>query len=109
MKTDTKKPTKTKRKRFINPTVVAAAYNAKTTAKLQVFRNKKGEWHIIASPEHGAPYHGLALSNDGMRALLSCALALRDNSKDGLLFRATVTPFPKAKKGEITIPHTQIP
>lgn len=69
--------------KFGKPVTCAVLVKEKSRTRVEVFRDKKGNWLLSASRDNGKTFTNLALTNGAMNAMLGCILALRNPVKDG--------------------------
>lgn len=72
-------------KKFGKPVTCAVLAKKNSRTRIEVFRDKKGNWLLSASRDNGKTFTDLALTNGAMNAMLGCILALRNSEKDGYI------------------------
>jgi hypothetical protein len=72
-------------KKFVKPVTCAVLVKKKSRARIEVFRDKKGNWLLSTSRDNGKTFTDIAMTNGAMNAMLGCILALRNSEKDGYI------------------------
>jgi len=70
---------------FGKPVTCAVLVKKKFRTRIEVFRDKKGNWLLSTSRDNGKTFTDLAMTNSAMNATLGCILALRNSEKDGYI------------------------
>lgn len=81
------------KKKFGKPVTCAVLVQKNKKKRIEVFRDKKGNWLLSASSDNGKTFTDFSLTNGAMNATLGCILALRSQVKDGPVEHAFPQPL----------------